>query len=94
NIKQKKLIESSLDIYRWAIENGIAKELARNILPEGLTPSKLYMSNTLRGFIHWIQTRQGKDTQKEHREIAIKAKEIILKEIPSLKDILEDKKNE
>jgi len=56
--------------YKWAIENGIAKEQARVVLPEGMTPSRLYMNGSLRSWVHYIQLRTEKGTQKEHREIA------------------------
>jgi thymidylate synthase (FAD) len=56
--------------YRWAIKNGIAKEQARAVLPEGMTPSRLYMNGSLRSWVHYIQLRTEKGTQKEHREVA------------------------
>ena len=61
----------SQETYQWAIDNGIAKEQARVVLPEGITKSRLYMNGTLRSWIHYIQLRSGNGTQKEHREIAI-----------------------
>lgn len=61
----------ALNAYNWAIENGIAKEQARSVLPEGMTKSRLYMNGTLRSWVHYIQLRSGNGTQKEHREIAI-----------------------
>jgi thymidylate synthase (FAD) len=72
--------------YKWAIENGVAKEQARVVLPEGLTKSRLYMSGTLRSWIHYIDVRAEEGTQKEHREIAIGAREEILNHFPSLKE--------
>jgi thymidylate synthase (FAD) len=57
--------------YKWAIENGIAKEQARAVLPEGMTKSRLYMNGTLRSWIHYIQLRSGVETQKEHRLVAL-----------------------
>jgi thymidylate synthase (FAD) len=57
-------------VYTWALEKGIAKEQARAVLPEGLTPSVVYMNGTLRSWIHYLQLRTGMDTQKEHRELA------------------------
>jgi thymidylate synthase (FAD) len=57
--------------YEWALENGIAKEQARSILPEGMTKSRMYMNGTLRSWIHYIQIRSGIETQKEHREVAL-----------------------
>lgn len=58
------------DAYNWAIENGIAKEQARAVLPEGLTLSRLYMNGTLRSWIHFCELRMGNGTQKEHSEVA------------------------
>ena len=59
--------------YKWAIDNGIAKEQARAVLPEGLTVSRMYMNGTLRSWIHYCQLRMGNGTQKEHREVAASA---------------------
>jgi len=69
--KQKALNNTAVETYQWAIEQGIAKEQARAVLPEGLTLSRLYMNGTLRSWIHYIQLRTQSDTQKEHREIAL-----------------------
>ena len=63
--------------YTWAIENGIAKEQARSVLPEGNTISRMYMNGTLRSWLHYIQLRSGVETQKEHREIALAAAQAI-----------------
>jgi len=68
---QKELLEASANAYSWALENGIAKEQARCVLPEGLTSSRLYVNGTLRSWIHYIQLRTGNGTQKEHRELAL-----------------------
>lgn len=84
--RQKKVQEITKENYDWAIRNGIAKELARAVLPEGLIITKMYMSGSLRSFIHWIDVRSGEDTQKEHREIANKSREEILKYFPSLNE--------
>ena len=65
------------EAYEWAIQNGIAKEQARAVLPEGNTKSRLYMSGTLRSWIHFVQLRSANGTQKEHQLIAIEAGEII-----------------
>lgn len=70
-LHQTKLIEASKEAYNWAIENGIAKEQARSVLPEGMTVTKMYMNGTLRSWIHYIQLRTGNGTQKEHQEVAI-----------------------
>jgi thymidylate synthase (FAD) len=66
-------MDSALKSYRWAIERGIAKEQARAVLPEGLIESKLYMSGTIRSWLHYIQLRSGPETQKEHRQIALES---------------------
>lgn len=85
---QHKVIAEATEAYDWAIKNGIAKEQARVVLPEGLTKSRMYMSGTLRNFIHWIQVRFHPDTQREHRELAVEAHSIIVKEFPSLDDYM------
>ena len=69
-LKQQRIVETSQEVYDWAIRNGIAKEQARAVLPEGITTSRLYMQGTLRSWLHYIELRSGPETQKEHREIA------------------------
>jgi thymidylate synthase (FAD) len=69
--KQKEIQELSMSTYEWALQKGIAKEVARAVLPEGLTPSRMYMNGTLRSWIHYIELRSSNGTQKEHREIAM-----------------------
>ena len=68
--KQDKVIQAAKEAYEWAIQNGIAKEQARAVLPEGLTTSRMYMNGTLRSWIHFIEIRSGNGTQKEHMEVA------------------------
>ena len=68
--QQEFVIKVAAEAYRWAIENGIAKEQARAVLPEGNTKSRLYMNGTLRSWIHFIELRSGNGTQKEHMEVA------------------------
>lgn len=68
--KQQQLIHETKLAYKWALDNGIAKEQARAVLPEGMTQSRLYMSGTLRSWIHYCDLRRGNGTQKEHRIIA------------------------
>jgi len=70
------------ETYNWAIHNGIAKEQARVVLPEGLTKSKLYMNGTLRSWVHYVDLRTTKGTQKEHLELAKECGEIIKKLFP------------
>lgn len=69
-IQQNKVLERVNKAYAWAIENGIAKEQARAVLPEGLTSSRMYMNGTLRSWMHYVKLRSGNGTQKEHQEIA------------------------
>jgi thymidylate synthase (FAD) len=88
-VRQAKLIEEIRDQYKWAIDNGIAKEQARAVLPEGLTVSRMYMNGTLRSWIHYCQLRMGSETQKEHREVARDAWYQITEVFPSLKDCLD-----
>ena len=68
--KQEDVWKVCEGAYKWAIENGLAKEVSRSVLPEGLMESKLYMHGTIRSWIHYIETRTDPSTQKEHREIA------------------------
>jgi thymidylate synthase (FAD) len=67
---QRRVLFSVKQEYSWAIKNGIAKEQARAVLPEGLTISRMYMNGTLRSWIHYIELRAANGTQKEHMEIA------------------------
>jgi thymidylate synthase (FAD) len=67
---QRRAIYAAEREYKWALENGIAKEQARAVLPEGITTSRLYMQGTLRSWLHYIELRSGPETQKEHRQIA------------------------
>jgi thymidylate synthase (FAD) len=76
-LAQNIVYDEAEKAYRWALENGIAKEQARVVLPEGNTISKLYMAGTLRSWIHYVELRSGNGTQKEHKEIAIAIGEII-----------------
>lgn len=76
------------DAYTWAIENGIAKEQARAVLPEGLIESRLYMNGTLRSWIHFIQLRSANGTQKEHQAIARHCAEVIATVFPMAKDLV------
>ena len=69
-MRQSTVMQEVLESYNWAIANGIAKEQARAVLPEGNTESRLYMNGTIRSWIHYIELRSGPETQKEHREIA------------------------
>lgn len=87
--KQEEVIAAANDAYNWAVTHGIAKEQARAVLPEGLTVSRMYMSGTLRSFIHFIQVRSGNGTQKEHMEIAKKCAEVISSIFPMASEFVE-----
>lgn len=69
--KQQQLIALAKETYTWAVTNGIAKEQARSVLPEGNTESRVYMNGTLRSWIHFIELRAGNGTQKEHQLVAL-----------------------
>jgi len=84
---QQKVADMSIEVYNWAIQQGIAKEQARSVLPEGMTVSKIYMNGTLRSWIHYIQLRSGNGTQKEHREIAVECNQIISYIFPMITEI-------
>jgi thymidylate synthase (FAD) len=79
---QKRVLFAVKQEYQWAIKNGIAKEQARAVLPEGLTISRLYMNGTLRSWIHFIELRSANGTQKEHQEVAIACAEVIAQIFP------------
>ena len=85
---QYQVIHEAKMAYRWAIENGIAKEQARAVLPEGNTVSQLYMNGTLRSWLHYIELRASNGTQKEHIEIAKACGESIAKVFPSIVEMV------
>ena len=85
---QKRVLFSVKQEYQWAIKNGIAKEQARAVLPEGLTVSRLYMNGTLRSWIHFIELRSANGTQKEHQEVAIACANVISKIFPMTTDLV------
>ena len=80
--QQRRVIEASKQAYNWAIKNGIAKEQARAVLPEGNTASRLYVNGTIRSWIHYIELRSGNGTQLEHMELAQEIGRIISKIFP------------
>jgi thymidylate synthase (FAD) len=86
--RQKRVIEEAKNAYEWAITNGIAKEQARAVLPEGLIESRLYMNGTLRSWIHFIELRSANGTQKEHQEVAVACAEVIAKIFPMAADLV------
>lgn len=87
--QQSLVIAKAEAAYERALEYGIAKEVARKVLPEGLTMSKMYMNGTLRSWIHFIQIRTDNATQKEHREIALKCADVINDLFPSVMEALD-----
>lgn len=85
---QKRVLYAVEKEYKWAIANGIAKEQARAVLPEGLTVSRMYMNGTLRSWIHFIQVRSGNGTQKEHMLVAREVAKIISEIFPLVNDFV------
>jgi len=86
-MKQMLVWRRAQDTYEWAIENGIAKEQARAVLPEGMTVSRLYMNGTLRSWVHYIDLRSANGTQLEHQEIAIACAHEIAQIFPLMKEL-------
>ena len=86
--RQKRIIEEAKNAYEWAIQNGIAKEQARAVLPEGLTVSRLYMNGTLRSWIHFIELRSANGTQKEHQEVARECAKVIAEVFPLANELV------
>ena len=86
--KQQEVAMHAQEVYNWALENNIAKELARKVLPEGLTKTRLYMNGTLRSWVHYIELRGANGTQKEHMEIAHACAKVISEIFPLAKDML------
>ena len=86
--RQKRVIEEAKNAYEWAITNGIAKEQARAVLPEGLTVSRLYMNGTLRSWIHFIELRSANGTQKEHQEVARECAKVIAEVFPLANELV------
>ena len=86
--EQQALARHSASVYEQALKRGMAKEVARNVLPEGMTESKLYMAGTVRSFIHYCQLRCEAGTQKEHREVAQAVRGVLLQQLPELAEVL------
>jgi thymidylate synthase (FAD) len=84
---QQHVIDAAKTAYNWAVQNGIAKEQARSVLPEGNTVSRLYVNGTLRSWVHYIELRSSNGTQKEHIEVALACAEVISKIFPIIKTI-------
>ncbi len=90
NMKQREVINKAKENYEWALSNGIAKEQARAVLPEGNTETTLYMAGSLRSWIHYCQLRMGNGTQKEHMLVAQQCWEIIGVHFPDVINALEE----
>ena len=86
--RQELLIAHAKDTYIWALDNGIAKEQARAVLPEGNTKSRMYMNGTVRSWIHYIQLRSANGTQKEHQQVAIACAKAIEPVFPMIMEFL------
>ena len=82
--KQQQIISAAGDAYDWGMNNGIAKELLRKVLPEGLTVSRMYMNGTLRSWIHFCDIRCSQETQLEHREVAEECRKILTGLFPNI----------
>ena len=85
---QKRVLYAAQREYAWAIKNGIAKEQARAVLPEGLTVSRLYMNGTLRSWIHYIELRSANGTQREHMDIARACATVIAEVFPMVQEFV------
>ena len=88
--QQTKVIETASAAYKWALDNGIAKEQARAVLPEGLTKTRLYMQGTIRSWIHYIDVRTTPGTQKEHMDIAKQCAYVIEPFFPMIQEFVHD----
>jgi thymidylate synthase (FAD) len=86
--KQRDVLLQVKDAYTWALNNGIAKEQARAVLPEGITQSRLYMAGNIRSWIHYCLLRTDMATQKEHREVAQDCLLILMEQFPALREVL------
>ena len=84
---QQDVIYTAGRAYDWAINNGIAKEVARKVLPEGLTKTRLYMNGTLRSWVHYIELRSANGTQKEHMDVAVACASVIAEIFPLIKEL-------
>jgi len=82
--QQAEVINAAKKAYQFAIDNGIAKEIARKVLPEGLTESRMYMNGTLRSWIHYCDLRMGNGTQKEHKVVAEKCWDVLQYHFPNV----------
>ena len=90
---QRNAWASAMEAYNWALKRGIAKEQARAVLPEGITPSRLYMAGTIRSWVHFIQLRSGNGTQLEHQTIALECAQALEDVFPMIKEFVENESN-
>ena len=88
NLMQQRVIDEAKYVYKWAIDNGIAKEQARAVLPEGNTVSRVYMNGTLRSWVHFIELRSANGTQKEHQLVAIACAKVIATIFPMAANLI------
>ena len=86
--RQNQIMDEVEDAYKWALDNGIAKEQARAVLPEGMTKSRMYMAGTLRSWVHYIQLRSANGTQKEHQQVALACALVIEPVFPMIKEFI------
>jgi thymidylate synthase (FAD) len=84
---QKDVWQLSSTLYQEALQMGIAKEQARAVLPEGLTQTRIYMKGSMRSWIHYCQVRTDPTAQKEHRKVAERIREILVEQLPEIKDL-------
>jgi len=87
--QQGFVTQAAINAYQWALTNGIAKEQARAVLPEGNTMSRMYMNGNLRSWLHYLQVRLDPSTQKEHREVAEQIKNALLPQFPNILKVIE-----
>lgn len=90
NMKQHEVVNKAREVYEWALKKGIAKEQARAVLPEGNTETTLYMSGTLRSWVHYCELRMANGTQKEHSEIAKQCWDVIKYHFPDVAEAVEE----
>lgn len=88
--KQQAVIKAATESYQWALSNGIAKEVARAVLPEGNTYTRLYMTGTLRSWLHYLDVRMDYSTQKEHREVAVGIYKALQQHYPNILEMINE----
>ena len=93
NMKQREVINKAEEVYRWALSNGIAKEQARAVLPEGNTKTTLYMAGTLRSWIHYCDLRRANGTQREHMRVADQCWSVLSYHFPNVCQVVDEMKS-